>query len=243
MELANREKESEPVAGFAMEDVMAEFELNSMAKAVLLLSLSLLLLPFACPAQLAKEFCVADLASSDTPAGYPCKPQAAVTADDFYYRGLGTTGPAINPFKISLSSAFVTNFPGVNGLGISAARVDFAVGGVVPLHWHPAATELIFVLEGTLSCGFISATSNRVYTKTLYKGDLMVLPQGQQHFQYNLGNTTAAALSTYSSHNPVVQTLDFALFANNLPSEVVNKVTLLDELEVRKLKALFGGTG
>ncbi|XP_044971118.1 germin-like protein 8-14 [Hordeum vulgare subsp. vulgare] len=218
-----------------------------MAKAVLLLLLPLLLVllppPFGCVAQLAKEFCVADLASTDTPAGYPCKLQAAVTADDFYYRGLGTTGPIIQPFKISLSSAFVTNFPGVNGFGISAARVDLAVGGVVPLHWHPAATELIFVLEGTLSCGFISATSNRVYTNTLYKGDLMVLPQGQQHFQYNIGNTTAAALSTYSSHNPVVQTLDFALFANNLPTEVVSKVTLLDDLQVKKLKAIFGGTG
>ncbi|KAF7012604.1 hypothetical protein CFC21_026780 [Triticum aestivum] len=217
-----------------------------MAKAVLLLSLLLPLLLFWCvaQAQLAKEFCVADLASSDTPAGYPCKPQAAVTADDFYYRGLGTTGPTVNPFKISLSSAFVTSFPGVNGLGISAARVDFAVGGVVPLHWHPAATELIFVVEGTLSCGFISATSsNRVYTNTLYKGDMMVLPQGQPHFQYNLGNTTAVALSTYSSPNPGVQTLDFALFANNLPSEVLTKVTLLDDLQVKKLKALFGGTG
>ncbi|KAF7019685.1 hypothetical protein CFC21_032842, partial [Triticum aestivum] len=208
-----------------------------MAKIVLLvLPLLSLLLPllFWCvaQAQLAKEFCVADLASSDTPAGYPCKPQAAVTADDFYYRGLGTTGPTVNPFKISLSSAFVTSFPGVNGLGISAARVDFAVGGVVPLHWHPAATELIFVVEGTLSCGFISATSNnRVYTNTLYKGDIMVLPQGQPHFQYNLGNTTAVALSTYSSPNPGVQTLDFALFANNLPSEVLTKVTLLDDLQ------------
>ncbi|KAF8769470.1 hypothetical protein HU200_006502 [Digitaria exilis] len=70
-------------------------------------------------------------------AGYPCKLQAGVTADDFYYRGLNTTGPTIDPFSIRLSSAFVTRFPGVNGLDISAARVDFAPGGVVPLHSHP----------------------------------------------------------------------------------------------------------
>ncbi|XP_066353349.1 germin-like protein 8-14 [Miscanthus floridulus] len=218
-----------------------------MAKAVLLLlvlvaPLMISLLPFSSLA-LNQDFCIADLARGDTPAGYPCKPQTGVTADDFYYRGLNTTGPTINPFNIGLSSAFVTRFPGVNGLGISAARVDFAPGGVVPLHSHPGGTELLFVIEGAISAGFISSLTNQVYVKTLYKGDLMVFPQGLLHFQYNLGNDTAVALSSYSSANPGLMILDFALFANNLPSDIVSKVTVLDELEVRKLKALFGGSG
>ena len=219
-----------------------------MAKAVLLLlvlvaPLMISLLPFSSLA-LNQDFCIADLARGDTPAGYPCKPQTGVTADDFCYRGLNTTGPTINPFNIGLSSAFVTRFPGVNGLGISAARVDFAPGGIVPLHSHPGGTELLFVIEGAISAGFISSLTNQVYVKTLYKGDLMVFPQGLLHFQYNLGNDTpAVALSSYSSANPGLMILDFALFANNLPSDVVSKVTVLDELEVRKLKALFGGSG
>ncbi|CAO2206949.1 unnamed protein product [Urochloa humidicola] len=211
-----------------------------MAKAALLLLLTLL--PFSSLA-LNQDFCIADIPRGDTPAGYPCKPQADVTADDFYYRGLASTGPPIPPFNVGLSSAFAARFPGVNGLGISAARADMAPGGVVPLHWHPLATELLFVLDGSMACGFISATLNKVYTKTLHKGDLMVLPQGQLHFQYNLGNTTAVALSSYSSSSPGIQILDFALFANNLPSEILSKVTVLDELQVRKLKALFGGSG
>ena len=218
-----------------------------MAKAVLLLlvlvaPLMISLLPFSSLA-LNQDFCIADLARGDTPAGYPCKPQTGVTADDFCYRGLNTTGPTINPFNIGLSSAFVNRFPGVNGLGISAARVDFAPGGIVPLHSHPGGTELLFVIEGAISAGFISSLTNQVYVKTLYKGDLMVFPQGLLHFQYNLGDDTAVALSSYSSANPGLMILDFALFANNLPSDVVSKVTVLDELEVRKLKALFGGSG
>ncbi|RCV31403.1 hypothetical protein SETIT_6G174100v2 [Setaria italica] len=216
-----------------------------MAKAVVLLLVVtpfLSLLPFSSLA-LNQDFCVADLPRGDTPAGYPCKPQTAVTADDFYYRGLGTTGPTINPFNIGLSSAFVTRFPGVNGLGISAARVDFAPGGVVPLHSHPGGTELLYVIEGAMAAGFITSLTNQVYTKTLYKGDLMVFPQGLLHFQYNLGNDTAVALSSYSSANPGLMILDFALFANNLPSDIVSKLTVLDELEVKKLKALFGGSG
>ena len=65
----------------------------------------------------------------------------------------------------------------------------------------------------------------------------MVLPQGQLHFQYSHGNTTAVTLSSFSSDNPGLQILDFALFANDLPTEVVNKVTNLDELQIVKLKA------
>ncbi|KAF8654468.1 hypothetical protein HU200_061656 [Digitaria exilis] len=189
-----------------------------------------------------QDFCIADLPRGDTPAGYPCKPQANVTADDFYYSGLATTSPPAAPFNVGVSSAFVATFPGVNGLGISAARADMAPGGVVPLHWHPLATELLYVLDGTMACGFISATLNKVYTKTLRKGDLMVLPQGQPHFQYNLGNDTAVALSSYSSSSPGVQVLDFVLFGNDLPSDVVSKVTVLDQVQVKKLKALFGGS-
>ena len=71
----------------------------------------------------------------------------------------------------------------------------------------------------------------------------MVLPRGQLHFQYSHGNATAVTLSSFSSDNPGLQILDFALFANDLPTEVVNKVTTLDELQVIKLKALFGGRG
>ncbi|CAO2163098.1 unnamed protein product [Urochloa humidicola] len=212
-----------------------------MAKAVLLL---LFLPPFSSLA-LNQDFCVANLPRGDTPAGYPCKPQATITTDDFYYRGLGTTGLTLNPFNIGLSLAFVTRFPGVNGLGISAAHVDFIPGSVVPLHSHPGGTELLFVIEGTISAGFIiTSLTNKVFTKTLYKGDLYwSASHGLLYFQYNLGNHTAVALSSYSCTNPGLMILDYALFANDLPTDVVSKVTVLDELEIRKLKAFFGGSG
>ncbi|EAZ30088.1 hypothetical protein OsJ_14150 [Oryza sativa Japonica Group] len=222
-----------------------------MGNAMLLLLPLLSLIMSSGSLALNQDFCVGDLARGDTPAGYPCKPEATVTAEDFCYRGLVTTGPTVNPFNIALSSAFSTRFPGVNGLDISAARVDFSPGGIVPLHSHPSGTELIYVVEGTLSAGFISSTSNKVYTSTLRKGDLMVFPQGLLHFQINDnggggdGNnaTAAMAVSFYSSSNPGLQIMDFALFANNLPTDVLSKVTVLDDLEIRKLKSLFRGTG
>uniref|UniRef100_M8CMG6 Uncharacterized protein n=1 Tax=Aegilops tauschii TaxID=37682 RepID=M8CMG6_AEGTA len=135
---------------------------NAMLLAVLV---SFLVLPFSALA-LTQDFCVADLACPDTPAGDPCK--KGVGQGDLYHHGLATAGNTNNLIKAAVTPAFVGQFPGVNGLGISAARLDIAVGGVVPLHTHPAASELLFVTEGTILAGFISSSSNTVYTKTLY---------------------------------------------------------------------------
>ncbi|XP_006659476.2 germin-like protein 8-13 [Oryza brachyantha] len=193
---------------------------------------------------LTQDFCVADLLrGGDTPAGYICRPPATVTAADFYNGGLAKPGILIEPFNTSLASAFVKQYPALNGLGISASRVDILPGGVVPLHTHPAGTELLYVLEGTMKAGFISSNSNKVYTKVLSKGDLYLFPQGLLHFQYNTGDTTAVGFAAYSSPDPGLQILDSALFGNNLPTPDVVKGTFLAEAEVRKLKARFGGSG
>nr|CAD1827192.1 unnamed protein product [Ananas comosus var. bracteatus] len=146
---------------------------------LLLSLLSLLLLP---SSSCASDFCVADLKGIETPAGFACKKVSSVTVDDFVFTGLGVAGNTSNIIKAAVTLAFVDQFPGVNGLGISAGRLDIAVGGVVPLHTHPAGSELLYVVHGYILAGFISS-ANGVYYKYLKKGDMMVFPQGQLHFQ------------------------------------------------------------
>ncbi|XAR67186.1 hypothetical protein NMG60_11013652 [Bertholletia excelsa] len=188
------------------------------------------------------DFCVADFSLPDGPAGYSCKKPAKVTVDDFTYSGLGKVGNTSNIIKAAVTPAFAAQFGGVNGLGLSMARLDIAVDGVVPMHTHPGASEILFVVGGTICAGFISS-ANTVYFKTLNKGDIMVFPQGLLHFQINSGKTNALAIVSFSSSNPGLQILDFALFANDLPSELVEKTTFLDDAQVKKLKKVLGGTG
>ncbi|KAF8646703.1 hypothetical protein HU200_065705 [Digitaria exilis] len=197
------------------------------------------LLPFSSLA-LTQDFCVANLHLPDTPSGYPCKPKALVTADDFHSSALAQPGPTVAPFNTSLASANVNQYPALNGLGISATRVDIHPGGVVPLHSHPEASELLFVLEGNLSAGFVSAGTNVAYVKTVGKGEMFVFPQGLLHFQYNLGNTTAVAFAAYSSPNPALQIADYAMFGSSLTVDVVNKVTFIKKEEIMSLKRFFG---
>ncbi|XP_004303797.1 PREDICTED: auxin-binding protein ABP19a-like isoform 2 [Fragaria vesca subsp. vesca] len=156
-----------------------------------------------------QDFCVADYAAPQSPAGYACKDPVKVTVDDFVFSGLRVA--------------------------------DFAVGGVVPIHSHRDATELVILVEGTVVAGFI-ASNNKAYVKTLHKGDTMVFPQGLFHFLVNVGRTPALAYASFSSANPGVQTLETALFQNDLPTEIIAKSTLLDKVQIQKLKRLLGGS-
>jgi len=185
------------------------------------------------------DFCVADYQYPITPAGYPCKNPADLTVDDFVLSDLGVAGnTSENIFGVAPTFADLDTFPALNGLGISIARLDIGVGGVVPLHTH-RSSEIILVIEGSIIAGFI-AEDDRAYFKTLSKGDIMVFPASLLHFQVNVGNTSALAFVSLNSARPKFQLTTTALGANDLPTEVVEKITLLDAVQVKKLKDIFG---
>ena len=135
------------------------------------------------------DFCVADY-KQPNPAGYPCKDPSTVTAEDFFGHGvLNAPAPSTfhKIFNAGISPAYVRQVPGLNGEGVSMARVDYQPGGLAPCHTHPGCTEIITVLKGILTVGFIS-TNNTVYMKSISEGDLFAIPQGLFHFQINSGN-------------------------------------------------------
>ncbi|XP_015889027.3 germin-like protein [Ziziphus jujuba] len=191
---------------------------------------------------IAQDFCVADYMAPQSLAGYPCKNPNKVTADDFVYSGLGVEGNTSNPLKFGVSTAFVSDFPALNGLGVSMVRTDLGPGGVISLHSHPRASEIVLVVEGTITSGFIS-TANDVYIKTQKKGDIIIIPQGLLHFSVNSGKSQALLFASFSSENPGVQVLDRALFGNNWPTQFIAATTSLDPDVIKKLKVVFGGSG
>ncbi|GAU32110.1 hypothetical protein TSUD_358170 [Trifolium subterraneum] len=186
------------------------------------------------------DFCVADLSSAETPSGFPCK--SSVTINDFIFSNFNSGNTSNNPLRSAFTSASVHQFPAVNGLGISASRLDLDVGGIVPIHSHRGASEIVMMVQGRITVGFISS-DNSVFVKTLSKGEIMVIPQGLLHFQFNAGRNKATSFLAFSSSNPGAQLVDLALFGNNLSSAIVEKTTLLDPAQVKKLKAIFGGSG
>ncbi|XP_021750140.1 auxin-binding protein ABP19a-like [Chenopodium quinoa] len=187
------------------------------------------------------DFCVADFNFPDTSAGFSCRNPANLTVDDFVFSGLGVAAdPLTNIFRVSVTSAFDLTFPAHIGLGLSMSRLDIGVGGVVPIHSH-RVSELILVIEGEILAGFIDS-NDQAYYKTLTKGDITIFPQSLLHFQINVGKTPALAFVSLNSASPNFQTTTTSLFANDLPTDVIEKITLLDVVQAKKLKRIFGGS-
>ncbi|CAO2841710.1 unnamed protein product [Amaranthus hypochondriacus] len=191
-------------------------------------------------ATLVVDYCVADFNYPSGPTGYPCKNPAKLTADDFVTSNMGIAGNTSNPFNAAVYLAIDTTFPAFNGLGISMGRLDLDVGGVIPAHTH-RSSEVILVIEGTILAGFID-TNDTAFYKTLKKGDMMIFPPTLLHFQVNVGNTPALAFVSLNSANPGFQVIATSFTANNLPTEVVQKISLIDATQIKKLKRMFGGT-
>ncbi|XP_062026692.1 auxin-binding protein ABP19a-like [Rosa rugosa] len=189
-----------------------------------------------------QDFCVADYTAPQGFSGYACKDPAKVTVDDFVYSGLKVPSTTTNINKSGFTAAVAPVFPALNGLGVSVALATLEVDGVSPLHSHRGATEVIVIAEGSnIVAGFI-ASSNKVYTKSLNKGDAIVFPQGLYHFFWNKGKTPATIFVSFSSENPGVQVLENALFQSDFPTEIIAKTTLLDVAQIKKLKGVFNGT-
>ncbi|KAL7218936.1 hypothetical protein ACSBR2_012075 [Camellia fascicularis] len=111
--------------------------------------------------------------------GLACKNPMLVEANDFFFSGLHITGNTSNPVGSKVTPVSVAQLPGLNTLGISMTRIDYAPWGINPLYTHPRASEILIVLEGSLHVGFVTSNpNNRLITKVLQKGDVFVFPVG-----------------------------------------------------------------
>ncbi|PQQ01149.1 germin-like protein subfamily 1 member 13 [Prunus yedoensis var. nudiflora] len=192
-----------------------------------------------------QDFCVAlkDIRDGVFVNGKFCKDPKLVNAKDFFFSGLQNPRNTKNPVGSNVTAVNVDNLAGLNTLGISLARIDFAPNGLNPPHTHPRATEILVVLEGTLYVGFVTSNGdgNRLFSKVLYKGDVFVFPIGLIHFQLNVGHVNAVAFAGLSSQNPGVITIANAVFGSKPPinPDVLTKAFQVDNKVVDYLQKQF----
>ncbi|EFJ08580.1 hypothetical protein SELMODRAFT_5342, partial [Selaginella moellendorffii] len=127
---------------------------------------------------------------------HQCK--SSPSPSDFVSKVLGNAPPPQTWNATLLSSA---NFPALNTMGLSFGRADLGVGAVIPLHYHPRASELIYIAEGEVEAGFVDS-NNVLFAQTLQPGDVMILPKGMLHYQYNPGSSRATVLASFDSQSP-----------------------------------------
>ncbi|XP_010528697.1 PREDICTED: germin-like protein subfamily 1 member 8 [Tarenaya hassleriana] len=192
-----------------------------------------------------QDFCVAvnDPANAVFVNGKICKDPKLVTPEDFFKAGFNNAGNTNNRVGSNVTAFNVGNLAGLNTLGISLVRIDYAPFGQNPPHTHPRATEVLVVQEGTLYVGFVSSNGdgNRLFTKTLNTGDVFVFPEGLIHFQFNPTHSKAVAFAALSSQNPGVITIANSVFGSKpaIDPIVLSKAFQLDVNVVKNLQTKF----
>ncbi|GLJ06779.1 hypothetical protein SUGI_0047970 [Cryptomeria japonica] len=191
-----------------------------------------------------QDYCVADTDSSAIFInGLPCLSPSQTSVKHFTTSALGKPANSSgNPLGFGVISTTPQILPGINTLGISITRGDIDVGGVVPPHTHPRATEIIYIMHGKLVVGFVDS-SNKLFSQTVNTGDVFLFPKGTLHFLYNVGVSRASLIAAFNSQNGGVAVTPFVTFAANpgIPPQVLSKAFQISLQEVNKIRKGLGG--
>ncbi|KAH6812767.1 hypothetical protein C2S51_021785 [Perilla frutescens var. frutescens] len=153
-----------------------------------------------------KDFCVADFTSSlRLDNGFPCVDPAKVEVDNFFFSGLHLAGNLTNPGSTGTTYAvvYVNQIPGLNTQGMSIARVDIAVNGIIAPHYNLGSSQIVTVLEGSMEVGFVTSSPDyRHFRKVLEKGDVFGIPEGLVHYTRNVGAGNVVFLAALNTESP-----------------------------------------
>ncbi|CAI9105661.1 OLC1v1004639C1 [Oldenlandia corymbosa var. corymbosa] len=136
-----------------------------------------------------------------------------------------------------------TEFPALDGQGVSLSILQFPPGSINPPHSHPRSWEALFVLSGSVELGFIDPSTGKLNNKTMPTNYFYVVPQGTMHYQQNANKSAAASvLSAFGSSNPGTISLPTALFGTGVDDKILSRSFATDVDTIKKIKAAFGGT-
>lgn len=190
-----------------------------------------------------QDFCIPNPKYSSQRAAHlrrpilPCKNSSEATTDDFVFSGIKRAG---NFSDTGLAAIPVnpTIFPGINTMGMSFIRADLKVGGINPPHFHPRATEITYVVHGSVYSGFVDS-ANRVFARIIEEGEVMVFPRGLLHFQMNVGDKPATIFGSFNSQNPGSQKIPAAIFGSGIDGVLLEKAFGLTPKQLGMMRRRF----
>ncbi|KAK9076489.1 hypothetical protein SSX86_004823 [Deinandra increscens subsp. villosa] len=159
----------------------------------------------------------------------------------FTFTGMRSLVGAPFPTTFKILKATMEEFPALEGQSVSYAVLQFPNGTVNPPHTHPRASELLFVLMGSLQVGFVD-TTNKLFTQTLQQGDIFVFPKGLVHFQFNCdAKNPALGLSAFGSASPGTVKVPSAVFNSTIDDQVLALSFKTDVATIQKIKSGLSG--
>lgn len=112
------------------------------------------------------------------------------------------------------------NTPALQGQGIALSLFTIEEGGQNLIHYHPRATELLYVIAGTILVGF-TTTEGRYIENQINAGQATVFPRALLHFQRNIGTGTTQYISILNDENPGV--MSFPRVLATMPTDIISQ--------------------
>jgi oxalate decarboxylase len=101
---------------------------------------------------------------------------------------------------------------------ITGVILDLDPGALRELHWHPAADEWQYVIEGNISVTMFGS-HGRFRTETLEEGDVAYIPQGYGHSIENIGDKPCRILIGFNSG--VYEAIDLSQWIAGNPVDIL----------------------
>ncbi|CAK9150769.1 unnamed protein product [Ilex paraguariensis] len=174
---------------------------------------------------------------ADILSDFTVPPNTTADAKFFTFTGMRVLVGAPPPPSFKVLKASMAEFPALNGQSVSYAVLEYPAGSVNPLHTHPRASELLFLIDGSLDVGFVD-TTNKIFTQTLQAGDLFMFPKGLVHYQYNQdAQKPAFAISAFGSASAGTVSIPTTVFNTSIYDGILAKSFKTDVVTIRKLEA------
>ncbi|KAF9594391.1 hypothetical protein IFM89_030993 [Coptis chinensis] len=161
---------------------------------------------------------------------------SAVDGKFFTYTGMRGIFDVQAVADLIVTKASMAEFPALNGQSVSFAVLKYPPGTINPPHTHPRASELLFVLEGSLEVGLVD-TTNEYFNQTLQEGDLFIFPKGLVHYQYNSNSKGAIAISAFGSANAGTVSIPRTVFSSGIDTETLAKAFKTDIATIQRIEA------
>ncbi|KAK4348378.1 hypothetical protein RND71_031133 [Anisodus tanguticus] len=184
-----------------------------------------------------QDFCIPNTRSSRSNFVSPCKNFKLVTPDDFVFSGIKSPGNFTNT-GLAAVSVNPSIFSGLNTLGMSFVHADLNISGINPPHFHPRATEIAYIVRGKVYSSFVDS-NNRVFSKVIEQGEVMVFPKGLVHFMMNVGETPAAIFGCFNSQNPGNMKIPAVIFGSGISDELLEKAFGLSLKQIVVMRRKF----
>ena len=126
-------------------------------------------------------------------------------------------------------------WPVLEDQGVSMARFNLEPCGLVQIHEHPRASEILYVNKGSeIVVGFFEEDGGRLISNTIKEGLVTLFPEALMHFIWNSKCEDAELIGFFSNEDPGFVSVGAESF--KFPTNAVASVFGMDEEYVEKVK-------